>query len=103
MYDADLKREIARLRIEEGYSVKKLADQFNVSLGTVSRVTKEYRDKGFPALTQEQLKDKTKEIEKLQSENERLQAKVVRLEVENQTLREVLKMFSPQSVVPDES
>lgn len=97
MFTPELKKEIARQRVFEGKTIKALAEEYGVSVGSVSRWCSLYKEE----VTEEgEVSDG--DIVKLKDENIRLKKEIQELKIKNDLLREIINgLFSGISVDKD--
>ena len=102
MFQPAIREEIGRLRVEEGRSVRSLSEEFGVSLGSVSRWTREYQSSGGQAQHKASLQDIKRENERLTEENERLRAEAERSRIEADVLRDLIRSMASSHNPTDE-
>ena len=95
MFTPDIKEKVGRLRVEEGRSVKSLSEEFGVSLGSVSRWSRDYRESPVLQTREETIQKLQQENNELKDECERLRAEADHARIEAEVLREVIRTFAP--------
>ncbi len=88
-YNEETKKKIVRLHLEEGRSLKSLADEFSVSKSGISNWVKKYREEC-------RTNTETKEEYDLMAENLRLRKQLEEMEKENRFLKKAAAFFAKE-------
>ena len=88
-YEAEFKKNIVRLHLEEGRSIKSLAEEYKVSKASISTWTKEFR-------TECQTNEKAQTEYDHMKENLKLKKKLAELEKENDFLKKAAAFFAKE-------
>jgi transposase len=88
-YNAETKRTIVRLHLEEGRSLKSLSEEFSVSKSGISNWVKQYREEC-------RTNTETKAEYDLMAENLRLRKQLEEMEKENRFLKKAAAFFAKE-------
>ena len=88
-YDEEFKKKIIRLHLEEGRSLKGLADEYGISKAAISKWTKLYREE-YQTTASSQL-----EYDHMQ-ENLKLRKRLEEMEKENRFLKKAAAFFAKE-------
>ena len=88
-YDEEFKKKIIRLHLEEGRSLKGLADEYGVSKAAISKWTKLYREECQTTASSQKEYDYMKE-------NLKLRKQLEEMENENRFLKKAAAFFAKE-------
>ena len=86
-YDEDFKKRIVRLHLEEGRTLKSLADEYGASKAAISKWVKTYREECL-------INQETKNDYDYMKENLRLRKQLEEMEKENRFLKKAAAFFA---------
>ena len=89
-YDEDFKKRIVRLHLEEGRTLKSLADEYGASKAAISKWVKTYREECL-------INQETKNDYDYMKENLRLRKQLKKMEKENRFLKKAAAFFAKES------
>jgi Transposase. len=89
-YDEDFKKRIVRLHLEEGRTLKSLADEYGASKAAISKWVKTYREECL-------INQETKNDYDYMKENLRLRKQLEEMEKENRFLKKAAAFFAKES------
>ncbi len=88
-YDEDFKKRIVRLHLEEGRTLKSLADEYGASKAAISKWVKTYREECL-------INQETKNDYDYMKENLRLRKQLEEMEKENRFLKKAAAFFAKE-------
>lgn len=89
-YDENFKKRIVRLHLEEGRTLKSLADEYGASKAAISKWVKTYREECL-------INQETKNDYDYMKENLRLRKQLEEMEKENRFLKKAAAFFAKES------
>ena len=88
-YESEFKKKIIRLHLEEGRSLKSLAEEYNVSKASITNWTKKFREEC-------QTNEQAKEDYNYMKENLKLKKQLAELQKENNFLKKAAAFFAKE-------
>ena len=88
-YEAEFKKKIVRLHLEEGQSLKSLAAEYNVSKASISNWVKQFREEW-------QKNEEAKADYDFMKENLKLKKQLAELQKENDFLKKAAAFFAKE-------
>lgn len=88
-YEKEFKQRIVRLHLEEGRTIKSLADEYRISHGSISNWIKFYREEC-------QINHETKEEYDYMTENRKLRKQLEEAKKENEFLKKAAAFFAKE-------
>jgi transposase len=88
-YEKEFKQRIVRLHLEEGRTIRSLADEYGICHGSVSNWIKLYREEC-------QINQETKEDYDLMKENRKLRKQLEEARKENEFLKKAAAFFAKE-------
>ena len=86
-YEKEFKQRIVRLHLEEGRTIRSIADEYGISHGSISNWIKFYREEC-------QTNQETKEDYNLMTENRKLRKQLEEAKKENEFLKKAAAFFA---------